>query len=507
MAKVSKNLRRLRTDCGMTQAQLAEQMHVTRQAISNWENDKTQPDIDALVQLSEVLGTEIEALIYGKRRHIGTDEQRPDYRIRVVLGVLGSLFVGIGLVLIFFNFWRDFPVGLQASFAVLPILLGQGFAVYVYLRQQKSVLFRESAAILWCVGVVSSVALVNSVFDIHCGFMNCLLLDIVLCLPVLWLFRAVSPLAPYLYMVIHWSSQANTAEFFAAILLLTGGLLLPLMLRKDKTDTRYRFSVWIATIGAVAFYGVQIAVRIAQQDLNFNVLWIPLFLLPVFAAFLLWDRGLDLTRPFAPLGLLGGTACMMLFSGIAWDTILPYSYSWAAESFSDLLTDTALYTPQFPAFAENIWLYAAILLSVVLVGLSAFLRRDALEDDLLKILQAAFLCCAFLFGLFGVAFSADNFFLFTLIAAIGFGIVLLFSGAQTMRLTYVNLGMILLFMQCFFLLQIFSSNILLIGFAFVAFGALLIGINIKMARDKKEALEIERLQAEADNTGETEEEQ
>lgn len=39
MAKVAKNLRRLRTDCGMTQAQLAEKMHVTRQAISNWENE------------------------------------------------------------------------------------------------------------------------------------------------------------------------------------------------------------------------------------------------------------------------------------------------------------------------------------------------------------------------------------------------------------------------------------------------------------------------------------
>ena len=128
MAKVAKNLRRLRTDCGMTQTQLAEKMHVTRQAISNWENDKTQPDIDALVRLSEILNTEIEALIYGKRRHIGTDEQRPDYRIRIVLAVLGTLFVGIGLVLIFFNFWRDFPLGLQAVFSVLPILLGQGFA-------------------------------------------------------------------------------------------------------------------------------------------------------------------------------------------------------------------------------------------------------------------------------------------------------------------------------------------------------------------------------------------
>ncbi len=499
MAKVAKNLRRLRTDCGMTQAQLAEKMHITRQAISNWENDKTQPDIDALVRLSEILNTEIEALIYGKRRHVGTDEQRPDYRIRVVLGVLGSLFVGIGLMLIFFNFWRDFPVGLQASFAVLPILLGQGFAVYVYLKQQKSVLFRESAAILWCVGVVSSVALVNSVFDIHCGFMNCLLLDIILCLPVLWLFRAVSPLAPYLYMVIHWSSQANTVEFFAALLLLAGGVLLPLVLHKNKADVRYKFSVWISTIGAVVFYGTQVAVKVESSDFL-------LFLLPIFAAFLLWDNNLEFSRPFAPIGLFGGTACLLFYSFIAWDYLSPSISWWSNSSIAELLSDTKLYIPQFPAFTENLGLYAIILLSVVIVGFCAFLRREDLEDELLTILQAAFLCGAFVIGLFGTVFSATNFIAFMLIAVIGFGVVLLLTGARTMRLTYVNLGMILLFTQCFFLLQTFTVNILLVGLAFVAFGALLIGINVKMARDKKEVLEMERLQAEADEV-ETEEEQ
>ena len=38
-AKVSKNLRRLRKAQNKTQEQLAAELHVTRQAISNWEND------------------------------------------------------------------------------------------------------------------------------------------------------------------------------------------------------------------------------------------------------------------------------------------------------------------------------------------------------------------------------------------------------------------------------------------------------------------------------------
>lgn len=40
MSTVSKSIKRLRTQNNMTQDQLAEKMHVTRQAVSNWETEK-----------------------------------------------------------------------------------------------------------------------------------------------------------------------------------------------------------------------------------------------------------------------------------------------------------------------------------------------------------------------------------------------------------------------------------------------------------------------------------
>lgn len=47
----------------MTQAQLADKVHVTRQAVSRWENDETIPGADLLVKLSEVFGVSIDALL------------------------------------------------------------------------------------------------------------------------------------------------------------------------------------------------------------------------------------------------------------------------------------------------------------------------------------------------------------------------------------------------------------------------------------------------------------
>ena len=68
MSTVSKSIRRLRTQNNMTQDQLAEKMHVTRQAVSNWETEKTQPDINTLNALADVFNTDVNELIYGNRK-------------------------------------------------------------------------------------------------------------------------------------------------------------------------------------------------------------------------------------------------------------------------------------------------------------------------------------------------------------------------------------------------------------------------------------------------------
>ena len=68
MSTVSKSIKRLRAQNNMTQEELAEKMHVTRQAVSNWETEKTQPDIDTLNTLADVFNVDVNELIYGNRK-------------------------------------------------------------------------------------------------------------------------------------------------------------------------------------------------------------------------------------------------------------------------------------------------------------------------------------------------------------------------------------------------------------------------------------------------------
>ena len=65
MANIAKNIRLLRTAQKMTQDQLAERLHVTRQTVSNYETGKSQPDIDTIVRLAEALQADPNTLIYG----------------------------------------------------------------------------------------------------------------------------------------------------------------------------------------------------------------------------------------------------------------------------------------------------------------------------------------------------------------------------------------------------------------------------------------------------------
>jgi len=72
--KIGKCISEARKKAGLTQDALAEKLCVTRQAVSNWENDKTQPDIETLEKLAEVFEISVEEMIYGAKQRTVIDK-------------------------------------------------------------------------------------------------------------------------------------------------------------------------------------------------------------------------------------------------------------------------------------------------------------------------------------------------------------------------------------------------------------------------------------------------
>ena len=62
---ISNQIKTRREAMGLSQEQLAEKFYVSRQTISNWERDKTYPDVQSLLMLSVLFDTSIDTLVKG----------------------------------------------------------------------------------------------------------------------------------------------------------------------------------------------------------------------------------------------------------------------------------------------------------------------------------------------------------------------------------------------------------------------------------------------------------
>lgn len=63
--ELGKQIKKYRGELGLSQEALAEKIYVSRQTVSNWENDKNYPDINSLLRLSEVFQVSVDILIKG----------------------------------------------------------------------------------------------------------------------------------------------------------------------------------------------------------------------------------------------------------------------------------------------------------------------------------------------------------------------------------------------------------------------------------------------------------
>lgn len=186
----------------MTQEDLAAKIHVTRQTVSSWETDRTQPDLTALLSLAEVFGIEVEELIYGKKRNTAEEKEKLLFgnTLVTVLSILGCLLIGAGVVMIFIKFWKSFPDALKILTCFVPALLGQSVGIYTYIKKKDSLPWCEGASVLWLLGVIVTTAVVISNVNTHYNWVSdswMYLLFTLSALVLMLVFKTLSPLAVY----------------------------------------------------------------------------------------------------------------------------------------------------------------------------------------------------------------------------------------------------------------------------------------------------------------------
>lgn len=60
---LNENIKQLRVSCGMNQVEFSRLLGVTKQCVSNWENDNVLPSIDMLVKIADCFKVSTDFLL------------------------------------------------------------------------------------------------------------------------------------------------------------------------------------------------------------------------------------------------------------------------------------------------------------------------------------------------------------------------------------------------------------------------------------------------------------
>lgn len=120
---ISKQLKNYRKEFNISQEILAEVIHVSRQTISNWENDKSYPDLQSLILLSDYFKVSLDELVKGDVVKMKTELKTNE------INKLGTLMV-IGFILMIVTL----PLGIKFNpyLFVVPLLIWIGTMIIAF---------------------------------------------------------------------------------------------------------------------------------------------------------------------------------------------------------------------------------------------------------------------------------------------------------------------------------------------------------------------------------------
>lgn len=100
--EIGAKLKDARSRSGLTQEYVAEAVQVSRQTISNWENERSYPDIVSVIRLSDLYDISLDELLKGDEKMIDHLEESTNIvnsNRRLITAVMANILILILFVL------------------------------------------------------------------------------------------------------------------------------------------------------------------------------------------------------------------------------------------------------------------------------------------------------------------------------------------------------------------------------------------------------------------------
>ena len=122
-------------------------------------------------------------------RYFESKEAEAPNKLFVVFGILGSLLIGSGIILLFAHNWEYLPKMIKTVLAFIPLIIGQllvGFSIF----KKKNQTWKEASGVFLFFAVGAAIALIGQIYNVPGSLEGYLLTWIALCLPLVYLLKS-----------------------------------------------------------------------------------------------------------------------------------------------------------------------------------------------------------------------------------------------------------------------------------------------------------------------------
>ncbi|MBK5277536.1 MAG: DUF2157 domain-containing protein [Bacteroidia bacterium] len=386
-------------------------------------------------------------------------------RLIIVFGILGSLLVGMGMVLIIAHNWDMLPKFSKLIIALSPLLVGQLICSYLLWKNITSQAWREGVSVFLIFAVAVSISIVSQVYNISGDLSSFLFVWMLLSIPVVYVMR--SSMASLLCWIgVSWlGCQANYFNYNGPRDLLFWGLLAAItpwyirLIRNNPQSNYTFFHHWVVAssltilLGTLADHNQELMLPVY---LNLLGIFLLIGQLPFFTKQKLLTNAYLITGSLGTLGIL-----LSLSFDWFWDDISGYnSTSWLGS-------------------------FETIIFIVLLAAALYLLYVHHKIGDLRKLISKSFVFLIFTF-LFAIGINlpeVSQTLLNVLILALA--VYTVREGANADKLWQMNYGLLIL--TALIICRFFDSDLSFVvrGLLFVSVGLGFFGVNYWMVQKRK----------------------
>ena len=402
------------------------------------------------------------------KEYYKTQPTQSSNRLFVVFAILGSLLVGLGIVLILAHNWDQLSKGFKLAVGSLPLLAAQVLAGFVLIKRVEGVAWREASGTFLFFAIAICISIVSQVYNIEGDLAGFLLTWMYLALPIAYVMR--SSFASLLFIMgITWYAcevgyfnypNTNAPSYWILLLLILPFYYLE-FIRKNIRNNFFHFHSWFLVLSVTICLGV-----FAGDSSEYMMI----AYMSLFSGFVMMGQ----FRLFASHRVLGNAYLVCGSLGVI-ILLLTLSFRWYWEELPGITAD----------FFSQPEIIVSILLTIACIALLTRLAQIKKWEEL-NSKSYAFLL---LIGLFFIGTPSP------LAAQILVNLIILlvavhtiYDGAQQNHLGILNYGLVIIsvLIGCRFFDTNFSFVIR--GLLFIAIGAGFFIANYYMLQRRKKGI-------------------